>query len=118
MSKGRNGRDALEAEAVRHDEEFERRAVEDDPAEFVRHRQPPKDPSQVYSVRLPVSAVEALRQVAEQRQMTPSQLMRAWVLEQLEAERTGAELRVSREDLARVVRTEVEAAFRGHSDAA
>lgn len=118
MSEDRKGRDAFEVEVACRDEEFERRAVEDDPAEFVRHRQPPKDPSQVYSVRLPVSAVEALRQVAEQRQMTPSQLMRAWVLEQLEAERTGAELRVSREDLARVVRTEVEAAFRERRDAA
>lgn len=46
----------------------------------------PRDPSMVYSVRLPISEVEKLRFVAARKGMTPSALMRAWVLIRLDHE--------------------------------
>lgn len=47
---------------------------------------PPRDPSQVYSVRISVTEIEKLRQVAEHKGVTPSALMRTWVLIRLDAE--------------------------------
>lgn len=47
---------------------------------------PPRDPSQVYSVRIPVTELEKLRLVAEHKGVTPSALMRTWVLLRLDAE--------------------------------
>ncbi len=48
---------------------------------------PPKEPSQVYSVRIPVDRLEQLRRVAEQRHLPPSTLLRDWVVERLDTER-------------------------------
>lgn len=47
---------------------------------------PPRDPSQVYSVRIPVTELEKLRRVADHKGVTPSALMRTWVLLRLDAE--------------------------------
>jgi len=93
-------------------EEFERRAAADDPAGFVPHARPPRGRAQVYSVRIPSDALAALRRLAEARGQLPSVLIRGWVLERLRQETTGEELLVSRDELARIVREQVEAALR------
>ncbi len=49
-------------------------------------RTPTKDPSAVYSVRIPVAELEHLRIFAESRGMTPSGLLRQWVIERLQTE--------------------------------
>jgi aryl-alcohol dehydrogenase-like predicted oxidoreductase len=53
--------------------------------EWVRHEAPPKNPSAVYSVRIPAERIEQLRQVAAERGVQPTALIRAWVLAQLDA---------------------------------
>ena len=53
---------------------------------WVRSRRPPKAPSMVYSVRIPVSRVEELRRVAAAAGMEPSAMVRHWVLERLDSE--------------------------------
>ncbi len=68
--------------------------------------------AQVYSVRIPPDALAALRRLAEARGQLPSVLIRGWVLERLRQETTGEELLVSRDELARIVREQVEAALR------
>jgi hypothetical protein len=55
---------------------------------WVRSRRPPKAPSMVYSVRIPVSRVEELRRVAEAAGMEPSAMVRRWVLERLDTEQS------------------------------
>ena len=77
----------------------------------VRSRRLPKDPSGVYSVRIPVSRLERLRRVAERQHVAPSALIRAWVLERLDAEESGESMQVSRSELAQVVREQVDAAL-------
>jgi len=52
---------------------------------FVRNR-PPREPSQVYSVRLPATVVEELRVLASARGEAPTRLIREWVLERLDKE--------------------------------
>jgi hypothetical protein len=94
------------------EEEFEQRAAADDPAGFVPHGRPPRGRAQVYSVRIPPDALAALRRLAEARGQLPSVLIRGWVLERLRQETTGEELLVSRDELARIVREQVEAALR------
>ena len=69
-------------------------------------------PAQVYSVRIPADALAALRRLAGARGQLPCVLIRGWVLERLRQETTGEELLVSRDELARVVREQVEAALR------
>jgi hypothetical protein len=53
---------------------------------WVRSRRPPKAPSMVYSVRIPVSRVEELRRVATEAGMEPSAMVRQWVLDRLDSE--------------------------------
>lgn len=102
-----------EAEVVAEvDDNFERRAVADDPTELVRNRGASREPSQVYSVRIPAEALELLRDVANARGVAPSALMRAWVLERLRSETSGEEIRMTREELERVVREQMEAVLR------
>jgi hypothetical protein len=55
-----------------------------------RRAHPPREPAQVYSLRIPVEQLEQLRSLAAARHLTPSALMRAWVLERLDAEPRGA----------------------------
>lgn len=66
-------------------------AVRDEDVTFVRNRTRTKDPSQVYSLRLPVDRLEELRRIALRDGIAPSALMRRWVLDRLdhEAERTS-----------------------------
>ncbi|MGH3501110.1 MAG: ribbon-helix-helix protein, CopG family [Nocardioidaceae bacterium] len=105
--------DKTEAEIVADvDEDFERRAAADDPAGFVPHRRPPGDRTRVYSVRIPADALETLRRLADARGQPPSVLMRTWVLERLRQETSGEELRVSRDELARIVREQLETVLR------
>lgn len=67
---------------------------------YVRNRRVAKDPSQVYSLRLPVDRIAELRKIADGAGVAPSALMRRWVLEKLdaaaEAESRVAELREER----------------------
>ena len=50
---------------------------------------PPRDPAQVYTLRVPVHALDRLRRVAALAAVTPTALMRAWVLDRLEQETSG-----------------------------
>jgi hypothetical protein len=70
-------------------EEAERHADEDDHGPSYRRKHPPRDPAQVYSLRIPVAQIEELRQLAAGKGVTPSALMREWVLERMAAERAG-----------------------------
>ncbi len=77
--------DLLAAEAG----EAERHADEEDHGPSQRRRHPPRDPAQVYSLRIPVAQLEQLRELAAGRRVSPSALMRQWVLERLAAEAAG-----------------------------
>lgn len=71
----------LEREAERFEEEKDRTTS--------RRRVTPRpaiDPSQVYSVRIPVSRLEELRALAERQGKRPSTMIRDWVLERLDSE--------------------------------
>ncbi|MFD9889483.1 hypothetical protein ACFWY9_09090 [Amycolatopsis sp. NPDC059027] len=46
---------------------------------------PPKSPTAVYSVRIPVDRIEELRKLAAERGVQPTALIRTWVLAQLDA---------------------------------
>jgi hypothetical protein len=62
-------------------------AVENDqPVRRVRNKRPARNPSQVYSIRIPVDRLEELRSLASGRGAAPTALMREWVLERLDAE--------------------------------
>jgi len=63
-----------------------------------RGRRPAADPSQVYTVRIPVSRLRELRAIADELGEPPSTLIRRWVLERLDAvESDGTGDDVSRE---------------------
>lgn len=81
------GREAVEAEA-RADAE-ERGEVA--PARGQRGRRRAHDPSQVYAIRIPVSRLRELRELADRLQVPPSALLRQWVLERLDADATSHE---------------------------
>ena len=53
---------------------------------YVRSRRRPKDPAQVYSLRVPVDRLDLVRQLAEQENTTQAALLRKWVLERLDQE--------------------------------
>jgi hypothetical protein len=55
-------------------------------ATYVPSRRRPKDPSQVYSVRLPVERLEELRQLAARQDVAPSALLRRWTIERIDRE--------------------------------
>lgn len=74
------------AAAVEHAEAEDER--EDAGRSYARPARP-RQPSQVYTVRVPVERLEALRQLAGDRGENPSTLMRGWVLERLDAEVAG-----------------------------
>jgi Lsr2 len=54
-----------------------------------RRAHPPREPAQVYSLRIPVGQLDELRRLAADRHLTPSALMRSWVLDRLDAEAGG-----------------------------
>jgi hypothetical protein len=70
-------------------EEAERHAGEENYRPSYRRRHAPRDPAQVYSLRIPVAQIDELRQLAADKGVTPSALMREWVLERLAAEQAG-----------------------------
>lgn len=51
-----------------------------------RSEVPPTDPSQVYSIRIPVSRLDRIRQLAAQYGMPPTAMLRHWILERLDQE--------------------------------
>jgi uncharacterized protein YdiU (UPF0061 family) len=53
---------------------------------MVRNRVKAKEPSQVYSLRIPMGRLEELRQRAEQQHVAPTVLMRRWILDRLDEE--------------------------------
>lgn len=75
-------REAAEAEIVAEEEERGERA----PQPGQRGRRTATDPSQVYSVRVPVERLEQLRRLAAQRGVAPTALLRQFVLERLDQE--------------------------------
>lgn len=60
-------------------------ATADDELGWARHQEPAKNPTAVYSVRIPVDRIEELRQLAADRDVQPTVLIRSWVLAQLDA---------------------------------
>jgi hypothetical protein len=60
-------------------------AMPDEELEWTRHREPAKSPTAVYSVRIPVDRIEELRQLAAERGVAPTALIRSGVLAQLDA---------------------------------
>jgi hypothetical protein len=84
-------REAAQAEARAEAEE--RGEVAPTPGH--RGRRPAADPSQVYTVRIPVSRLRELRVIADELGEPPSTLIRHWVLERLDAagsEATGEDV--------------------------
>lgn len=73
-------REAGEAEARAEAEERGEVA----PAPGQRGRKRAKDPSQVYAVRIPVSKLRRLREIAAERDTPPTALIRQWVIERLD----------------------------------
>lgn len=53
---------------------------------MVRNRVKAKEPSQVYSLRIPLGRLQELRERAEQQHVAPTVLMRRWVLDRLDEE--------------------------------
>ena len=60
---------------------------EDETDEPVVEIAPPDQPSQVYSIRMPIARVEQLRKAASTKGVAPTQLMRQWVIERLDSDR-------------------------------
>lgn len=58
-------------------------------AVYHRNTQPAKEPSQVYSLRLPVERIGEIRALATQSATQPTTLIRRWVLERLDEELAG-----------------------------
>lgn len=59
----------------------------DAPADYVRStRRPRREPSQVYSLRIPSHRLTELRELANANGVEPSVLMRQWVLDRLDTE--------------------------------
>jgi Cdc6-like AAA superfamily ATPase len=74
------------AEVLAEEAEHAEQHRDDELAPGYRRARPPREPAQVYSLRIPVDRLEQLRRLAADKHMTPSALMRSWVLERLDAE--------------------------------
>ena len=74
-------REAAEAEARAAAEERGEIA----PAPGQRGRRRAADPSQVYAVRIPVSRLRRLQEVAASLNMQPTALIRQWIIERLDS---------------------------------
>lgn len=75
-------REAADAKSVADAEERGERP----PAPGQRARRQPGEASQVYSVRIPVDRLAQLRQLADERNVAPTALLRQFVLERLDVE--------------------------------
>ena len=51
-----------------------------------RSKRLPSDPSQVYSIRIPVSRLQEIRRLANRYNMRPTAMLRQWILERLDNE--------------------------------
>jgi len=60
----------------------------DEELKWTRYREPANSPTAVYSVHIPVDRIEELRQLAADRDVQPTALIRTWVLAQLDAARS------------------------------
>lgn len=96
------------AELLAAEAEAAERHRDDEPGPGYRRARPPKEPAQVYSLRIPVDRLEQLRRRAEARHTTPSALMRQWVLERLDDEATPTDGVAFLETVRTVVREELE----------
>jgi hypothetical protein len=76
-----------ELERLRAEEAARMEEQQDADLEYVRPS-PPRNPSQVYTVRVPVDKLESLRRLAQDRGIPPSAMIRQWVLERLAHEST------------------------------
>jgi hypothetical protein len=54
--------------------------------QHVRSSSPPRNPSQVYSIRIPVERLDQLRRIAATKGEHPTALLRRWALERLSEE--------------------------------
>lgn len=88
--------EAAEAEALAEAED--RGDSPGQPAQRARRQAP--EPSQVYSVRIPVDRLEQLRRLAETRDVAPTALVRQFVLEALDREAALDGLRQAHIDFA------------------
>jgi hypothetical protein len=79
-------REAADAEARAEAEERGEVA----PTHGQRGRKHAADPSQVYAVRIPLSKLRKLRELAEQLDTPPTALIRQWVIERLDAAEADA----------------------------
>jgi|GEM_PF-3271084 len=78
------------SQALRRESElFEQSKDHTKPAGAYKRTKPASDPSQVYSIRIPVSRLGELRRLADASGLQPSSMIRAWVLERLESENRG-----------------------------
>jgi len=68
---------------------FEKSRSETKPTDAYRRVAPARDPSQVYSIRIPTRRLEELRKLADAKGVQPSVMIREWALERLEAESRG-----------------------------
>jgi hypothetical protein len=60
-------------------------ATSDEDLTWIKHKNPPTEPTAVYSVRLPADRIDELRALAEARGTRPTSLLRAWALEKLDS---------------------------------
>jgi hypothetical protein len=99
--------DEVEAMLAAEADDVEERRERGDEGGPLHGTMPARQPSQVYTVRMPVHVLERLRRLAAAAGVTPSALMRAWVLERLELESSS---QVVDERVRRAVRLELERA--------
>jgi AraC-like DNA-binding protein len=83
-------KDAVAAAAEAAMRELAELDERDDTSAPVRARRQAAEPSQVYSIRVPVDRIVQLRRLADQRGMAPTVLMRQFVLERLDQETAAA----------------------------
>jgi hypothetical protein len=86
MAEEQNIQDML-AEVAERAEETRGEATK-----LYRSKQPPSDPSQVYSIRIPVSRLEGIRSLAARNGMPPTSMLRSWILERLDLEEQSTQV--------------------------
>lgn len=93
-------RDQINEAAERAEAELD--ALDENAPAPVRTRQA-GETSQVYSIRIPSTFVERIRQLADARDEASSAMLRRWVLERLEVEVAGRGAETPRSDLENVL---------------
>lgn len=86
MAEEQNIQDILAEVAERAEE------TRDDATKMYRSKRSPSDPSQVYSIRIPVSRLESIRSLAAKKGMLPTSMLRFWILERLDHEEQSAQV--------------------------